>query len=194
MRSSVGPHRISTPLGDAVLTSKELQELVHRWGRQWDVPDLADLVTVEFSHRMRRSLGRCQPAIGRVRLASFLQEGPPEILEEVLCHELAHVAVRKRLGARAKAHGAEWSDLVRLAGFEPLTRAPASLVREMDAPRRRKTSPPDSTRYEHRCPVCHTVRAARRPVPSWHCAECLDAGLAGTMVISRIPPQRLHRP
>jgi predicted SprT family Zn-dependent metalloprotease len=172
---------------DPMIAAMDLEETIQTWGRKWGVPDLAGLVTVEFSGRLRRSLGRYHPAIGRVRLASFLQEAPREVLEEVLCHELAHVAVRHRLGASARPHGPEWAELVRSAGFEPLTRAPAKLLHEKRVPRRLRPLKPGSARFEHRCPVCHTTRVAGRPVPSWRCAECLDLGLPGAMVISRLP-------
>jgi predicted SprT family Zn-dependent metalloprotease len=169
------------------VTPKKLQASVRRWGLQWAVPDLANVVTIEFSTRMRRSLGRCHPASGRIRLASFLLQEPPSVLKEVLCHEVAHVAVYQLFGASAKPHGVAWTELVRRAGFEPRTRARAMIGKVA------KTAPPPSapipdviTRYEHRCPVCHTVRSSRRPVPRWRCAECVDAGLAGTMVISRV--------
>ena len=171
--------------------------MVRGWGRRWGVKDLADVVTIEFSNRLRRSLGRCQPSTGRIRLAAFLRDGPPEVLKEVLCHEVAHVAVHRLHGSRTKPHGSAWSDLVKRAGFEPRTRAPAAMGAPSPEGAASAGSPTSSRtcstiRYEHRCPVCHTVRIARRPVPSWHCAECLDAGLHGEMTVSRVETKRVQ--
>jgi predicted SprT family Zn-dependent metalloprotease len=158
-----------------------LRSRARRWGELWGVPDLADSVTVELSRRFRSSLGLCRPAEGRVRLAAHLANGRPELLEEVLCHELAHVAVYRLHGRSVRPHGPEWKGLVRAAGFEPRVRFqrdeggfPAR------APRRR-------SRWEHRCPVCQARRVAGRPVRNWRCVECLRAGLSGELVISRMP-------
>ena len=182
-------------LTDLVPAPKEFSPMVRGWGRRWGVKDLAAVVTIEFSNRLRRSLGRCQPSTGRIRLAAFLRDGPPEVLKEVLCHEVAHVAVHRLHGSRSKPHGSAWPDLVKRAGFEPRTRAPAAMAASSQEAAELTSSSTSSRssstiRYEHRCPVCHTVRIARRPVPSWHCAECLDAGLRGEMTISRVETKR----
>ena len=177
----------------------DLANLVSEWGRLWGVPELAERVSISFSRRMQRSLGRCQPARARVRIAGHLEDAPRELLEEVLCHEVAHAAAYLLLGPKAKPHGPEWSEMVRQAGFEPRTRAPAILAGPSRATSSDPTQAPSPAgrgttgqgeRFEHRCPVCQTTRVARRPVPSWHCAECLDAGLPGAMLISRVPAPR----
>jgi hypothetical protein len=31
---------------------------------------------------------------------------------------------------------------------------------------------------------------AGRPVPEWRCAECLDAGLSGELVITKLAPPK----
>jgi hypothetical protein len=92
-----------------------LRSRARRWGELWGVPDLADSVTVELSRRFRSSLGLCRPVEGRVRLAAHLANGRPELLEEVLCHELAHVAVYRLHGRSVRPHGPEWKGLVRAA-------------------------------------------------------------------------------
>jgi predicted SprT family Zn-dependent metalloprotease len=43
------------------------------------------------------------------------------ILEEVLCHELAHVAVYRLHGRSVRPHGPEWKRLVRQVGFGAAT-------------------------------------------------------------------------
>ena len=165
-----------------------LNPLIREWGAQWDVPQLQDIVSVEFSDRMTVSLGRCQPSTGRVRLASWLLSEAPDLIEEVLCHELAHVAVRELYGPGKLPHGKEWAQLVSRAGFIPRTRAQVQVRHDNREGGRKKKSGDVHKKYfeyEHRCPVCQAVRFASRPVPFWHCSSCLEMGLPGTMEITR---------
>jgi predicted SprT family Zn-dependent metalloprotease len=161
----------------------ELRGLIDLWGRLWGIPQLASTVDISYNARLRSSLGRCRPSSGRVSLSAGLREASPERRAEVLCHEVAHVAAFHLYGPAAKPHGPEWQALVASAGFQPRVRsAPA-------AEERHSVSVPASTfPYEHRCPVCLSVRYARRPVPRWRCTECLDAGLGGELLITRRPP------
>ena len=159
-----------------------LRPQVVRLALLWGLPGLVDDVSVEFSRRFRRSLGRCWPAQGRIRLGAFLLAGDPALLEEVLCHELAHVAAFRLHGRRIRPHGPEWKALLVQVGFEPRVRIPeghAGLPKLSTAAR---------ARYEHRCPVCHAVRMAGRSVPQWRCAMCWEAGRSGKLDITRIPP------
>ena len=87
---------------------EELRSLARYWAELWGLPGLADSVTVEYSSRFRTSLGRCRPMHGRIRLAARLKEGDPDLLEEVFCHELAHVAAFRLHGVVARPHGPEW--------------------------------------------------------------------------------------
>ena len=102
---------------------------------------------------------------------------------------LAHVAAHRLHGPTAKLHGPEWQALVRAAGFEPR-------IRTRDASPAQRTARKGATGriYEHRCPVCQTVRTARRPMTTWRCAECLDAGLDGALVITRRDPNAAREP
>ena len=92
------------------------------------------------------------------------------------------MAVHRLHGFVDHPHGPEWKRLVARAGFFPRTRA------QMGEAARRQIRVPTRARWEHRCPVCQIVRIGGRPVPEWRCADCLDAGLSGEMVITRIPP------
>ena len=131
-----------------------LLEKARRWEEVWGLPGLMDSVTVEFSTRMRVSLGICRPVQGRIRLASCLRNGNAHLLEETLCHELAHVAVHRLCGRRAKPHGPEWKSLLVKAGHEPRVQ-----VLEND-PRLPASFTKPRPRWEHRCPVCQTWRVA----------------------------------
>jgi predicted SprT family Zn-dependent metalloprotease len=158
-----------------------LRSRARTWEELWGLPGLAESVTVEFSRRFRSSLGRCRPVEGRIRLAAHLANGRRDLLEEVLCHELAHVAVHRLYRRRAKPHGPEWKRLLVKAGFEPRVRFPPEEGGFPSGPARRRA------RYEHRCPVCQVMRMAGRPVRNWRCVECLRAGLSGDLVITRMP-------
>ncbi len=136
---------------------------------------MPNLLSVSFSERMHRSLGRCVPRTGAVRLNARLLGDNPELLEEVLCHELAHIAAFQLHGSKVRPHGSEWGSLMRAAGFEPRVRTHLN----------RDVGEAAQAFYEHRCPVCHTKRLARRPVKAWRCAECFAAGLEGKLIIER---------
>lgn len=158
---------------------ESLQSLARYWAELWGVPGLLDSVTVEYSTRFRTSLGLCTPVEGRIRLAAHLRDGDPDLLEEVLCHELAHVAAFRLHGIVNRPHGPEWEFLVAQAGYEPRIRLPREAT-EAVQPRQ------SHARYEHRCPVCHSRRIARRPVPGWRCVECRNTGLPGLLEITRL--------
>jgi len=166
--------------------STEANISVRQWLQLWNTPSLAARTTIEWSPRLTRSLGRCYPERRLIRLAGFLNngldEGETALLEEVLCHELAHLAARELHGRNIRPHGPEWKSLMRDAGYEPKTRlpAPANAPKPKRTPRRRQRY-----LYLHRCPVCHLSKTAKRAVRRWRCAACLDAGLDGTLDITR---------
>ena len=152
-----------------------------RWEATWQIDGLAARIEVRAGPRLRRSLGRCQPAQGLIRLAPAVLEGPHSFFEEVLCHEAAHVGVFLLHGSCAKPHGRQWRQLMEQAGYAPRTRIPeASLPDSV-----RRASQP-AVHYLHRCRVCHASRTARRPVRQWRCAACVAAGLDGRIeIVSR---------
>ncbi len=132
---------------------------------------------------MTRSLGRCYPTRGLIRISEHLLEAPRSILEEALCHELAHVAVHEMNGKRCRPHGPEWKDLMRIAGYEPRARLPAGTLPRPSRKRRQR----QRYLYIHRCPVCQAEQIARRAVRRWRCAACVEAGLEGELEIWRRP-------
>ena len=160
------------------------------WCAKWGLPGFEHGLTITFSHRFRSALGRCAPASREIRLAEFLLAAPAALLEEALCHEAAHAAVYELHGAGLKPHGTEWRRLMQQVGFEPRVRFPAELlpVESVMAQRCR------ARRYWlHQCPVCDVSRVARTHVGRWRCASCVETGLDGRLVVTRIDAAQLKK-
>ena len=160
------------------------------WARLWRCPQLAT-VSCAVNPRLSASLGRCRPAARAIELNPRLLALGWRLRREVLCHEAAHLAVRELHGLAPKPHGAEWRELMALAGFRPRVAIPAALRESAGL----SDSQPDSAssaravrghRYQHKCPVCQFTRMARRQVGRWRCAACVDAGLDGVLHITRV--------
>ena len=164
----------------SVIANGTIRRAVLKWGRQWNTPGLAQGLSVEYSERLKRSLGRCFPSRARILLHSSLRSTSRKRLLEVLCHEVAHVATYQLHGRDVRPHGLEWSALVTAAGFSARARANCDVVLP---PRRSQSRRPLTV--EHLCPVCLSRRLARRAVPQWRCAECIAAGLDGELLITR---------
>jgi len=142
----------------------------------WGYSDLASSVVIQFSGRLKYSLGRTRVDLRKISLNPLLISENKQLLGEVLCHELAHIAVYERFGASVKPHGPEWSSLVRQAGFEPRIRHSITNAELPTATRK----------FEHLCPVCQTVRYAKRSMTQWRCESCVDAGLEGKLLIRSV--------
>ena len=97
-----------------------------------------------------------------------------DLIAEVACHEVAHVAVHELYGEGCRPHGPEWSKLVRAAGFQPRL----SVAAAGPEPKRR-TASAGNVLYEHRCRSCQAMRTVRRPMVHWRCSQCVSAGLSG---------------
>jgi len=162
-----------------MINRDKIARLLSGWAETWGVPGLEDRLTVEFSRRIRTTLGRCYPDRQTLRLADWLREAPAELFEEVLCHEAAHAAVFELYGAGPKPHGPEWRRLLTVAGFEPRVSLPANLL-----PQSQKQRLARARVYDHRCPVCHAYRVARRPMRRWRCSRCAASGLPGELEIT----------
>ena len=154
--------------------------LTKQWGCRWKLPGLKDRIIVEFSPRLRVSLGRSYPQRGLVRLNLSLKT-EDALLREVLCHEVAHVAVFELHGTKCRPHGTEWQTLVRTAGFEPHVRC-----KHVGSQAAQQFVARVVPFFEHRCPVCQAVRHARRRMSRWRCAACVAVGLDGEMCITPI--------
>jgi len=108
---SVAPIQVGKP-------GQELSALCATWAAVWgfEIPEPFD---VAYSRRMTRSLGLAYPTRNRIRLAAWLVGAPTEFRDEVLCHELAHLAVHHMHGPRCRPHGAEWRAFITAAGYSP---------------------------------------------------------------------------
>ena len=98
--------RLHVVATNAALASESIAS-IHRWLEVWSTPKLVHEATIEWSHRLTRSLGRCYPERRLIRLAPSLNDAPRALLEEVLCHELAHLAAREIHGPQIRPHGPE---------------------------------------------------------------------------------------
>jgi predicted SprT family Zn-dependent metalloprotease len=146
-----------------------------KWAAIWCTPELPVRVEVAFSSRMTKSLGRARPLTGKILLNSKLRLAPCGLLLEVLCHEAAHVAVFLKHGLQAKPHGAEWRELVGLAGYQPMTSLHCGLM-DYDAKPRASVRPAKLHRY--RCPVCQEDFFVRKKSSRLCCGPCFDAGIS----------------
>lgn len=95
-----------------------LQPRLLAWLHAWDALDASRDFRIETSGRMRSSLGRAYLDRRLVRINALLvQPGVEALLEEVLCHEIAHLVVHERHALRARPHGREWRNLLREVGI-----------------------------------------------------------------------------
>ena len=152
------------------------------WAGVWRVRGLVGRVQVEPGRRLRSSLGRCEPASGKVRIHPALFEPEnAELFREVACHEAAHVATYLLHGRNVRPHGREWKSLIVAAGYPPTARMnPARLSESLQERLQPRVS------YRHRCLGCGATRVARRRFKRWRCRTCYEAGLNGKMQIVRL--------
>jgi len=95
------------------------------WCRHWQDERLAHECVVRWSSRMIRSLGRAYGSRGLIRMNAALANSDCEVLlREVLCHELAHIAVHRRFGSLTRPHCASWRHCLRSVGLEPRVTIP----------------------------------------------------------------------
>ena len=162
-------------ISDAQL-SRDLEATIARLSELWSRPDLREAVATRFSARLSKSWARTNLDTRTITFADSLRNDP-SLLDEVLCHELAHIVAHDAIGRHEGPHGATWQRLVRSGGFAPRLRLTCD-----DAPRLVDRS---SSRFLHRCPVCDFSRVAARPMRSWRCADCAAAGLSGSLAITQ---------
>lgn len=76
--------------------------------------DISPMPTLEWSRRMRHTLGRAFMRQGVIRLSAWLNDVQAE---STLRHELAHIAVGS--GGSAQPHGQQWRTWAVRLGVEP---------------------------------------------------------------------------
>jgi len=157
--------------------SAEIRRVVGRLCELWGIKGIEDEIAIEFSPRLTRSLGRTKPIQKVVRLNLELLGDSSSYLEEVLCHELAHIATVHKYGESSLPHGTEWRELIRLAGFEPRVRLYVSPGKPIQA---------NSRVFLHKCPICFAERTAKRRMSQWRCGSCASNGLSGELLIEEI--------
>ncbi|MGR8920539.1 MAG: SprT-like domain-containing protein [Gammaproteobacteria bacterium] len=158
--------------------SCDVARRVADWFETWSLPGLDDEVTVRFSRRMTRSVGRCYPERRLLSLTAAVREMAPAAVFDILAHELAHLAAWEHFGRGARPHGREWQALVRAIGFRP-----AVSFDDAQALALMRAQAPPRTRYLHVCPACHAQRVAGRRMPAWRCGACYEIGRDGRLVI-----------
>lgn len=149
---------------------------IERYARLWKCPELEEVVSLRFSARLKKTWARTNLSTNTITLASELKVDRDR-LDNVLCHELAHVVSHERVGRAEGPHGPTWRRLVLDAGGDPSVRLAdrhATTTNANGVPRR----------FLHRCPVCDFSRIARRPIPGWRCADCVAAGLSGELIVT----------
>jgi predicted SprT family Zn-dependent metalloprotease len=138
----------------------------------WCIEHVLNDLSVSFSTRMTRSLGRTNVRTRTIRLNARLTSSP--ILTDVLCHELAHIADYELHGPDRPPHSDEWRQLVVTAGYVPRLKMPMDLIGSRS---------PSTRTYVHRCVVCGAERTAKRRMNRWRCGECRANGLPGELEI-----------
>jgi SprT protein len=161
----------------STISAAKIEALILKFCALWGVEEIQDDIQLQFSTRFTRSLGRTQPRNKVIRLNSELCTELSDFLDEVICHELAHVAAVHLHGDSIKPHGEEWSALVRLAGFEPYIRLQVNGKSSIGKARRS---------FRHYCLVCHSERIGRMRMTRWRCKACVASGLSGELQIEEI--------
>ena len=152
-------------------TQSSFSRAIAKWAGLWKTPRLPQLVTISYSSRLRRSLGRTRPVSATVTLNSQLAAAPRAVVLEVLCHELAHIAAHQLYGCGISPHGPEWRTLVQSAGYTPSVALTCSWV--TPSPR---NAPSTTSRERYQCPVCRTEYFSKRRGSRLVCTLCLGAG------------------
>ena len=157
--------------------TRQIEATVLKYCALWSVEEIQDDVTVLFSSRLTRSLGKTQPVRKVIRLNTQLCTTLNPYLEEVICHELAHVVATHLYGPSIRPHGEEWKALMRSAGFEPNVRLHVANHFTKRKPQRK---------FRHYCPVCQSERMSRTRMTRWRCEACVADGLSGELQIEEI--------
>lgn len=107
----------------------------------WKLDHLVPEIEMRLSTRMTRTIGSANLTKNRMTFAVWLFDQPQAVIDEVLCHEAAHLAVHHLYGQGVRPHGREWQALMSRAGVMPRVRIPLPNPPPLRKPcrRRRKT-------------------------------------------------------
>lgn len=152
-------------------------QAISKWAKAWRTPGLSQHLSISFSPRLRKTLGRVRPKSGSITLNAKLASASRDVLLEILCHEAAHVAAFLLHGLRAKPHGPEWRSLVQAAGYQPSTS-----LKCRSLPQPSPASLP-SRRHRYQCPVCEADYFVRRRNSRLHCSTCLRSGVTSQLFL-----------
>jgi predicted SprT family Zn-dependent metalloprotease len=184
--SSAGSNRFQTRKANKLSTDLLADGVNTRasgWLRQWRVPTLLQKISLRRNDLLRATIARWRQKTKCIELGpQFFRLTKRQ--DAILCHELAHAAAIQIYGNGVAPHGPEWHALVKAAGFSPSPSIKASKARSAGV---HKTA---SISYEHRCPVCHAVRYAKRQIRQWRCGECSQHGLAGLLTVTKMEGRR----
>jgi predicted SprT family Zn-dependent metalloprotease len=155
--------------------------LLNRLSKKWKLPNLywSDL-QLEWSPRLKKSLGIAYPGKRLARFNCLLKlDEYSYLLDEVVCHELAHLVAYDHEKKYLANHNSVWKELMTEAGFEPRLGLSIDDLRPVSMKQNRVL-------YAHTCPVCHASRASLKPNPSWICIGCRNVGFDGKLnIVSR---------
>lgn len=165
------------------LLSDALNERASGCIRQWRVPTLLQQISLRRNDSLRTTIARWREN------EKCLELGPrffrmTRRQDEIICHELAHAAAIQIHGMGVSPHGPEWRALVKAAGYSP--RSVLKTPKFKSATWRKI----ESHWYEHRCPVCHAARFAKKPMSLWRCAECTWHDMPGLLEITKLEERR----
>ena len=142
---------------------RQLQSEAHTWSLRFELPRLAERVTLHWHARLRTTAGLarldCAMILLNPRLLAF-----PEELTRTFLHELAHLVAHARHPRRLiDPHGPEWRQACRDLGLADEKRCHTL---PLATPRRVER------KYTYHCPQCR--REVRRVRPFRRAEACLS--------------------
>jgi predicted SprT family Zn-dependent metalloprotease len=142
---------------------RQLQSEAHSWSLRFELPRLAERVTLHWHARLRTTAGLarldCAMILLNPRLLAF-----PEELTRTFLHELAHLVAHARHPRRLiDPHGPEWRQACRDLGLADEKRCHTL---PLATPRRVER------KYTYHCPQCR--REVRRVRPFRRAEACLS--------------------
>lgn len=102
---------------------EQLDLIVSKWSKTFALlskpylPLEPGTYRVCFNKRMRSRAGVCMPHESLIQINPHLAK-TPELLEEIIVHEMCHLAVARRF-PYARAHGQKWQKLMAQMGYVP---------------------------------------------------------------------------